>query len=101
MTVKKTEDEVQQELILALGRIILNTVADNPPSPTEGRADLLPILTILSPDEIISSLRGAAAQCDRLSRNAQPPEKRELEAVGFGLAVLASELEKKNRIPES
>jgi len=101
MTLKKTEDEVQQELIIALGRIILNTVAEPAVQPESRTGGLLPILTALSPDELVSSLRGAAAQCDRLSRTALPSEKRELEAVGFGLAVLASELEKKNRITEA
>jgi hypothetical protein len=101
MVLKKTEDEVEQELVIALGRIILNTVADHPTRLDVRATRLLPILTVLSPDELVSSLRGAAMQCDRLSRNARAPEKRELEAVGFGLAVLASELEKKNRISES
>src|SRR6185437_13203506 len=98
MVLKKTEDEAQQELIIALGRIILNTVGENPASPDSDAAGLLPILKTLNPDELVYSLRGAAAQCDKLSRSAAPPEKRELEAVGFGLAVLASELEKKHRI---
>ncbi len=101
MTLKKTEDEAQQELIIALGRIILNTVGEDATSPEDRAVGLLPILSSLSPDELVYSLRGAAAQCDKLSRTALPPEKRELEAVGFGLAVLASELEKKNRISET
>lgn len=101
MTLKKTEDEIQQELIIALGRIILNTVGENDTSPEAQTAGLLPILSSLGPDELVSSLRGAATQCDKLSRTALPPEKRELEAVGFGLAVLASELEKKNRISDT
>jgi hypothetical protein len=101
MTFKKTEDEVQQELIIALGRIILNTVGDSASPVKAETAGILPILSELSPDEVVSSLRGAATQCDQLSRTAPASEKRELEAVGFGLAVLASELEKKNRIPET
>lgn len=98
MTSTKTEDEIQQELIISLGRIILNTVAGNVTSSESQVLGLLPILTTLSPEEVVSSMREAATHCDKLSRSAIASEKRELEAVGFGLAVLASELEKKNRI---
>src|SRR5690349_2298504 len=101
MVSQKTEDDVQQELIIALGRIILNTVAESVASAETQARGLLPILATLTPDEVVSSLRGAAAQCEKLSRTAVPTEKREIEAVSFGLAVLASELEKKNRISES
>ena len=98
MALKKSEDEVQQELLIALGRIILNTVGDMSSLPEAERAHILPSQPALTPDEVVSCLRGAAAQCDRLSRTASDAGKHDLEEVGFGLAALASDLEKKNRI---